>query len=256
MKKGRALEAPRNVDAQLAAADDDDDAAVADVGPATGSREPTPPPSPTLAAIVAERVANGESVGVNDDDTLLEPAGGEPAGLNVDAAVEGATRRREKQVAYVKTTVKAKTGGSDTGDKRTKPKKDSDTSETDIELDQRPVTKRRRSPKTVNKPTKRTKPIEVADSDEDDVSKGATRYKSIKSSYLVKKWDGPTLHELRRDFQRRVLARDGFPPKCTHGNQEANYKLVLLTAKSCMDPTLFKSFKADLEAAHSSKDKE
>ena len=88
------------------------------------------------------------------------------------------------------------------------------------------------------------------------MSKGATRYKSVKSSSLVKKWDGPTLHELRRDLQRRVLARDGFPPKCTHGNQEANYKLVLLTAKSCMDPTLFKSFKADLEAAHSSKDKE
>jgi hypothetical protein len=230
---------------------------VADVGPASTSREPTPPPSsPTLAAIVAERVADGDSVGVDDADTLLEPAGGnEPARLNVEATVEATSRRREKQAAKIKTTVKAKTGDSDTGDKRTKPKKDSDTSETEIELDERPVTKRRRSSKT-GKPTKRTKPIEVADSDEDDVSKGATRYKSIKSSSLVKKWDGPTLHELRRDFQRRVLARDGFPPKCTHGNQEANYKLVLLTAKSCMDPTLFKSFKADLEAAHSSKDKE
>ena len=242
------------MDAELAAADDD--AAVADVGPASTSREATPPPtSPTLAAIVAERVADGDSVGVDDGDALLEPAGEiEPAELNVEATVEATSRRREKQRARVK-TVPAKTGDSDTGDKRTKPRKDSDTSETEIELDERPATKRRRSSKT-GKPTKRTKPIEVADSDEDDVSKGATRYKSIKSSSLVKKWDGPTLHELRRDFQRRVLARDGFPPKCTHGNQEANYKLVLLTARSCMDPTLFKSFKADLEAAHSSKDKE
>ena len=102
MNKGCALEAPRNVDAQLAAADDDDDAAVADVGPATGSREPTPPPSPTLAAIVAERVANGESVGVNDDDTLLEPAGEkEPAELNVEATVE-ATSRRENNAPVSK----------------------------------------------------------------------------------------------------------------------------------------------------------
>ena len=118
-------------------------------------------------------------------------------------------------------------------EKRTKPRKgDSDTSETEIELDERPATKRRRSSKT-GKPTKRTKPepIEVVDSDEDDVSKGATRYKSVKSSSLVKKWDGHTLHELRRKFQRRVLARDGFPPKCTHGNQEANYRLILIISK-------------------------
>ena len=73
-------------------------------------------------------------------------------------------------------------------DKRTKPRKDSDASETEIELDERPATKRRRSSKT-GKPTKPTKPIAVVDSDEDDVSKGATRYKSVKSSSLVKKWD-------------------------------------------------------------------
>ena len=203
-------------------------------------------------------MADGDRVGVDDEDTVLEePAGGNESALNVVATVE-ATSRRQKQVARVK-TVKAKTGDSDTEpvpkhDKRTKPRKDSDTSETEIELDERPATKRRRSSKT-GKPTKPTKPI-VVDSDEDDVSKGATRYKSVKSSSLVKKWDGPTLQELRREFQHRVLARDGFPPKCTHGNQEANYRLILLAAKSCMDPPLFKSFKADLEAAHNSKDNE
>ena len=238
----------------------DDDAAVADVGPASTSRAATPPPtSPSLAAIVAETVADGDRVGVDDADTLLEPAGGNESALNVEATVEASLR--QKQAARVK-TVKAKTGDSDTKPvpkhdnlKRTKPRKDSDASETEIELDERPATKRRRSSKT-GKPTKPTKPIAVVDSDEDNVSKGATRYKSVKSSSLVKKWDGPTLHELRREFQRRVLVWDGFPPKCTHGNQEANYRLILLAARSGMDPPLYKSFKADLEAAHSSKDKE
>jgi len=184
----------------LAAADDD--AAVEDVGPASTSRAATPPPtSPSLAAIVAERVADGDRVGVDDADTLLELAGGNESALNVEATVEAS--RRQKQVARVK-TVKAKTGDSDTEpvpkhDKRTKPQKESDASETEIELDERPATKRRRSSKT-GKPTKPTKPIAVVDSDEDDVSKGATRYKSVKSSSLVKKWNGPTLHELRREF--------------------------------------------------------
>ena len=99
------------MDAELAAADDD--AAVADVGPASTSREATPrPTSPTLAAIVAERVADGDRVGVDDADTLLEPAGGNDSALNVEATV-AASSRRQKQVAHVKTT-KAKKGDSET----------------------------------------------------------------------------------------------------------------------------------------------
>ena len=87
MQAPRALEAPRAVDAELAAADDD--AAVQDVGPASTSRAATPPPtSPSLAAIVAERVADGDRVGVDDADTLLEPAGGNESALNVEATVE------------------------------------------------------------------------------------------------------------------------------------------------------------------------
>ena len=85
-----------------------------DLHDASASREAaTPPPtSPTLAAIVAERVADGDRVGVDDGDTLLEPPDGKDSALNVEATV-AASSRRQKQVAHVKTT-KAKKGDSET----------------------------------------------------------------------------------------------------------------------------------------------
>ncbi len=67
----------------------------------------------------------------------------------------------------------------------------------------------------------------------------------------MQKWVGAILADLRKEFRRLVFARDGFPPKCTHCNQEANYRMVLLAGKRTMASAAFNS---DMDAAYNSKD--
>jgi hypothetical protein len=212
---------------------------VAVVGSADASESRVATPQPSLADALAERAAYGDGpVGIDSDDALRESVGNDEA-LNV-AAVDAAQERLTKQSKW---TAPAKQAAQTESE-----------SDSDVQPTKRPRAKPPKTPKTT-----KTKPVEKleidSDDDDDDGSKGTSRHKPAKSSALVQKWDGTILAALRKEFQRLVLARDGYPPKCTHGNQEANYRMVLLAGKRTMEPATFKTFKAEMEAAYNSKDK-
>jgi hypothetical protein len=109
-------------------------------------------------------------------------------------------------------------------------------------------------------PKKRSKPkqpVVTVDSDsyDDDAHTNQSRHKSVKSSDLYKNWE-VRVPDLRRRYQVLMLVRDGFPCKVGKNCQELNYRLVLQAAKDTMDAAMFKTFKAEMEAAFISTDRE
>lgn len=238
--RGGSLDQARTIDARAAAADDAVDAAVQDVGRAseTPSRDKTPPL--TQADPPAEKSAE-----VADDEHSVPPVNGNDEAQDTEAS-EPARDREPTRGQRTKQIAKVITEPATQGSRASKHKRRVSASDTETDTEVQP-----------KKRSKHNQPVVTVDtdSDDDDAHKNQSRHKSVKSSDLYKNWE-MRVPELRRRYQVLMLVRDGFPCKVGKIYQELNYKLVLQAAKDTMDAAMFKRFKADMEAAFGSTDRE
>lgn len=241
--RGGSLDQARTIDARAAAADDAVDAAVQDVGRAseTPSRDKTPPL--TQADSPAEKSA--EVAEVADDEHSVPPVNGNDEAQDTEAS-EPARDREPTRGQRTKQIAKVITEPATQGSRASKHKRRVSASDTETDTEVQP-----------KKRSKHNQPVVTVDtdSDDDDAHKNQSRHKSVKSSDLYKNWE-MRVPELRRRYQVLMLVRDGFPCKVGKIYQELNYKLVLQAAKDTMDAAMFKRFKADMEAAFGSTDRE
>lgn len=239
------MDAPRQVDAASSAADDaaatsDADPSVLDVPP--GSNDSTPgPASPKLADVVSSQRALDNPAGIESDDQLNEGgADDDEQDLNnvaIATAESRLDRGRGKSKASRMPAVAVRTA-----------KRSDGTDSDEPEPVREPVTKKQKQR------TKKPSPPSESESDGEDAKK--SRYKSVSTSQLHNQWDNAILDLIRKEFQIALLTRDGFPAKTGALDRNKNLKQLLVSAKKVLEPTMYKKFKSQVEAAFNDTSKE